>query len=186
MERPLAIATGLALLGAIGVLAYAGILRYRGRAVPPGVLRLAVALLGAGHGIGFIYFIEEPFTLAPLILIPALGTYWLVRSGRRVAAGLLLIAMGLPGALWWGSFLAQDLQDPVDLYEPILRLWWAPEVALIIIGALVARGGDRRIPATELIERTPAHVRDPIALANAFQRELAVGRSRSRPWSPSA
>lgn len=175
VERALAIATGLALLGAIGLGAYAGYLRYRGRPVPAGMLRLAAALLGAGQGVAFIFFIEDPFTLVPIIVIPALSTYWLVRGGRRVAAGLLLATLGLAGALWWGFFLFQDLLDPLDLYEPILWLWWAPEVVLLIIGALIARGGDRSVPATELIKRTPAHVRDPIALANAFQRELAVG-----------
>ena len=175
VERALAIVTGLALLGAIGVGAYAGFLRYRGRRVPAGVLRLAAGLLGAGQGVAFIFFIEDPLALVPLIVIPALGSYWLVRSGRRVAAGFLLATLGLAGALWWGFFLVQDLLDPLDLYEPILWLWWAPEVVLLIVGALVARGGDRSAPATELIKRTPAHVRDPIALANAFQRELAVG-----------
>jgi hypothetical protein len=175
VERAIATAAGLALLGAIGFGAYGGFLRYRGRPVPAGVLRLAAGLLGAGHGVAFIWFIEEPVTLAPLVAILALGAYWLVRSGRRVAAGLLLAALGLPGALWWGFFLAQDLLDPLDLYEPVLWLWWVPEVALLIIGALVARGGDRSTPAPELIKRAPAHVRDPIALANAFQRELAVG-----------
>jgi hypothetical protein len=171
----LAIATGLALLGAIGLGVYAGFLRYRGRPVPARVLRLAVGLLGAGHGTAFIYFIKDPFTLAPLIVIPALLTYWLVRGGRRVAAGILLATLGLPGALWWGFFLVQDLVDPLDLYEPVLWLWWAPEVALLIIGALVASRGDRSAPPAELIKRTPEHVRDPIALANAFHRELAVG-----------
>jgi hypothetical protein len=48
-------------------------------------------------------------------------------------------------------------------------------MALLIIGALVARGGDHASPELELLKRTPAHVRDPIALANAFNRELAVG-----------
>jgi hypothetical protein len=175
VERALALATGAALLSAIGLGIYAGFLRYRGRPVPAWVLRLAAGLLGAGQGVAFIWFIEEPLTLVALIVIPALGSYWLVKSGRRVAAGLLLATLGLLGALWWGFFIVQDLLDPLDLYQPIIWLWWAPEVALLVAGALVARGGDRSAPPTELIARTPAHVRDPIPLANAFQRELAVG-----------
>jgi len=179
VERAIAIAvalaTGFAMLNAIGFAVYAGFLRYRGRLVPAWVLRLAAGLLGIGQGVAFIWFIEEPFILVPLIVVPALGSYWLVRSGKRVAAGLLLAGLGLAGALWWGFFLVQDLLDPLDLYEPVLWLWWAPEVGLLAAGALVARLGDRSAPAPQLIERTPAHVRDPIPLANAFQRELAVG-----------
>jgi hypothetical protein len=175
VERAIALATGLALLGGLGLVAYAGFLRYRGRRAPAGVVRLAAGLLGAAHGTSFIYFIESPFTLMPLFIFAAIGAYWLVRTGKRVAAGVLSATLGLPGALWWGFFLVEDLLDPLDLYEPVLWLWWAPEVALLAVGALVARGGDRSVPAPALLERTPAQARDPIALANAFHRELALG-----------
>lgn len=179
MERAFALgfalATVLLLLGAIGLGVYMVVLRYRGRPVPAGVVRLAAGLLGTGQGVAFIWFIEEPATLVPLIVFTALPAYWLLRSGKRVAAGLLIATLGLAGGLWWGFFVVQDLLDPLDLYEPVLWLWWAPEVALIVVGTLVASRGDHKVPPVDLIKRTPAHVRDPIALASAFSRELAVG-----------
>lgn len=173
--RVIIIATTFALLGALGVGIYAGIQRYRGRTVPAGLLRVGAALLGAGLGSGFIYLIEEPTTLVPYLALPALVTYLLVQRGRRVAAGILLATLGLPGAVWWGYFLVQDILDPIDLYEAVLWLWWVPEAALLVGGTLLASRGDTSVPVRELIERTPAQIRDPIALANAFHRELAVG-----------
>lgn len=170
-----AVFTLVTLLGAIGTAVYAGSLRYRGRPIPGRVLRLAAGLLGLGQGSGFIFFIEDPSLLVPIVIFSAFPAYWLMRRGKWVAGGLLIATLGLPGALWWGFFVAKDLLDPLDLYEPVLWLWWAPEVALVIIGTLIASRGDRTVAPTELLKRMPAHVRDPIAVANAFQRELAVG-----------
>jgi hypothetical protein len=175
MERTLLVASGFALLAGIGLGVYAAVRHYRGRRAPALVTRLAVGLFAAGNGTALIYAIETPLTFVPLIGIAAFGAYWLARSGNRIAAGILLAALGLPGALWWGSFLVEDLLDPLDLYEQVLWLWWAPEAALIVIGALVALGGDRSKPVPALLTRTPTHVRDPIAVANALNRELAVG-----------
>jgi hypothetical protein len=179
VERGLLIAFALvtlvALLGAIGTAIYAGSLRYRGRPIPGRVLRLAAGLLGLGQGSGFVYFIEDPSLLVPIVIFSAFPAYWLVRRGKWVAGGLLIAMLGLPGALWWGFFVVQDLLDPLGLYDAVLWLWWAPEVAFVVIGSLIASRGDRRVAPTELLKRAPSHVRDPIALANAFQRELAVG-----------
>ena len=90
MERALAvgfaIATGLALLGAIGLGVSAAVLRYRGRPVPASVVRLAAGLLGLGQGVAFIWFIEEPATLVPLIAFAALPAYWLLRVRNSQAA----------------------------------------------------------------------------------------------------
>lgn len=176
MGSVLAITSAIGLLAAVAVGVYAIVLRLRGRTVPPAVLRVGMGLLGAGLGAGFIFAIDDdPFSLVLFLGLPAFVTYALIRRGHRVAAGILLATLGLPGALWWGFFLVQDLVDPIDLYEPVLWLWWATGAALVIGGALVARLGDRAVPPTELIPHTPAHVRDPVALATAFHRELAVG-----------
>jgi len=172
--RLLALGAAIALLGAAGVFAYAGVLRYRGRAIPRATVRLAAGLLGMGRGFGFL-FLPELTSVAPFLVVPVVTTYGLVRRGHGVAAGILLIGLGLTGAVWWGFYLLQDAIDPVISYEPILWLWWAPEVVLIVAGALLLARGDRSVPATPLFEKAAAHTRDPASIGSAILRATMIG-----------
>jgi hypothetical protein len=172
--RLMALISLLAMLGAAGVLLYAGARRYRGQAISRATVRLGAGLEGATSAIGFL-FLPELGLVALILAVPAFVTYWLLRRGHRVAAGTLLIALGLPGAAWWGFFLVQDALDPLSLYEAVLWLWWAPEVALIVGGALLIARGDREVPAPPLFEKAAAHVRDPAAIGSAILRATAIG-----------
>ena len=172
--RVMAAVTILAMLGAAGVLVYAGIQRYRGREISRATVRLVAGLEGASGAIGFLFMPELGY-VALFLAIPTFATYWLVRRGHRVAAGALLIALGLPGAVWWGYFLVQDLLDPDIAYDAALWLWWAPEVVLIAIGALLIARGDRAVAAPVLFEKAATQVRDPAAIGSAILRETAIG-----------
>ena len=164
----------LAMLGTVGVLVYAGLQRYRGRAISRATVRLAAGLEGAASAIGFL-FLSEPVYALLILVVPAFATYWLLRRGHRVAAGILLIVLGLPGAVWWGFYLVQDAVDPFVTYDAVLWLWWAPELALIVAGALLVARGDREVPAPQLFVNAPMHVRDPAVIGSSILRATAVG-----------
>jgi hypothetical protein len=164
----------LAMLGAAGVLIYAGVQRYRGRTISRWLVRLGAGLEGASAAIGFL-FIPEWGLVAAFLAVPALVTYWLVRRGDSVAAGTLLIVLGLPGAIWWGYYLVQDALDPFVSYDSVLWLWWAPEVIAILGGALLVGRGDREVPARLLFAKAPTHVRDPAAIGSAILRATMIG-----------
>jgi hypothetical protein len=164
----------LAMLGTVGVLVYAGVQRYRGRAVSRATVRLAAGLEGAASAIGFL-FLADPVYAALILAVPAFAAYWLLRRGHRVATGILLIVLGLPGAAWWGSFLVQDWMDPISLYEMVLWLWWAPEVMLIVVGVLLVVRGDRGVEAQRLLVNAATHVRDPAVIGSSILRATAIG-----------
>jgi len=174
--RLFALGVALALLAAGVVGVYAVVLRLLGRQVPSGMVRMLAGLLGAGFSIAFLYF-EEPVTLAIFMAPPAYAAYELWRRGQRIAIGTMLITLALPGAAWWGFFLVEDVLDPIDLYDSILWLWWAPEVALIVIGAVLIARGDRTVAAKEpmLFARAATHVRNPAEIANAIGRAMTIG-----------
>lgn len=164
----------LAMLGTAGVLIYAGVQRYRGRAISRATVRLGAGLDGAASAIGFL-FLPEPIYALPFLAIPAYTTFWLLRRGHRVATGILLIVLGLPGAAWWGYYLVQDALDPFVSYEAILWLWWLPEVALILVGGLLIARGDREVPAPHLFVNAATHVRDPAVIGSSILRATAIG-----------
>jgi hypothetical protein len=164
----------LATLGVAGVLIYAGIQRYRGRPISRATVRLGAGLFGASNAIAFL-FLPELWVVASFLPGPALVIYWLLRRGDWVAAGTLLIVLGLPGAVWWGYYLVQDALDPFVSYDSVLWLWWAPEVMVIFSGALLVARGDREMPAPLLFAKAPAHVRDPAAIGSAILRATTIG-----------
>jgi hypothetical protein len=164
----------LAMLGTVGVLVYAGVRRYRGRAISRATVRLAAGLEGAASAIGFL-FLSEPVFAVLILAVPAYATYWLLQRGHRVATGILLIVLGLPGAAWWGYYLVQDAVDPFVTYDAVLWLWWAPELALIVAGALLMARGDREAPAQHLFVNAATHVRDPAVIGSSILRATAIG-----------
>jgi hypothetical protein len=164
----------LAMLATFGVLVYAGVQRYRGRAISSETVRLAAGLEGAASAIGFL-FLSEPVYALPILVVPAFATYWLLQRGHRVAAGILLIVLGVPGAAWWGYYLVQDAADPFVTYDAVLWLWWLPEVALIVAGGWLIAWGDREAPAPQLFANAATHVRDPAVIGSSILRATAVG-----------
>jgi hypothetical protein len=164
----------LAMLGTVGVLVYAGVQRYRERAISSETVRLAAGLEGAASAIGFL-FLSEPVYALLILVVPAFATYWLLQRGHRVAAGILLIVLGLPGAAWWGYYVVQDAVDPFVTYDGILWLWWLPEVALIVAGAVLIARGDREAPAPHLFANAATHVRDPAVIGSSILRATAIG-----------
>lgn len=164
----------VAMIGTASVLAYAGVQRYRGRAISRATVRLAAGLEGASSAIGFLFF-SEPIIAASILAVPAFAIYWLLGRGHRIAAGILLIVLGLPGAAWWGFFLVQDAVDPFVAYDSVLWLWWAPEVVLIVSGALLLARGDRDVPPPVLLKKAAGHVRDPAAIGSAILRATSIG-----------
>lgn len=174
--RLFALGVALALLAAGVVAVFAVSLRLRGRPVRSGLVRLLGGLIGAGFSIAFLYF-DEPVTLLIFLAVPAYAAYELWKRGQRIAVGTMLITLALPGAAWWGFFLVEDQFDPFDLYDSILWLWLAPEVALIVVGGLLIVRGDRTIAAQEpmVFGRAATHVRNPVEIANAIGRAMRIG-----------
>ena len=171
-----ALAAALAMLASIGLAVFAVVLRYRGRAVPRSLIRLGAGLFGASNGIFLIYMVRADFAWVALAIVAGSFGFDLVRRGHRIAAGILLVTLGLPSGLWWGQFVVGDLLDPASLYLPELWLWWAPGPVLLVVGATLIARGDRapRAPRT-LFQPMPAHVRDPAAIADGLQRALGIG-----------
>jgi hypothetical protein len=100
---------------ALGVVAV--VLHYRGRHLPRSAVRLCAGLFGAGNGIFLIDFVRVPLALVALAIVAALFAVDLSRRGQRIAAGIMLLTLGLPSGLWWGQFVIADLRDPLDLYS---------------------------------------------------------------------
>ena len=172
--RLVALGTILAILGTAGVLIYAEVLRYRGREISPAVVRLGAGLEGAACAIGFLFIADLRF-LVLFLLVPAFFLYRLVRRGQRVAAGILLMALGSLGAAWWGYYLLQDALDPFISYESVLWLWWAPEVVLLVVGAFLIAQGDRNVAPSTLFATSASQVREPAAIGSAIMRAMSIG-----------
>jgi hypothetical protein len=174
MIRVMAFLTIVAILGVAAVLIYAGVLRYRGRAIPRGLVRLGAGLEGASSAIGFLFFADPGF-VALFLVVPAYVVYRLVKGGHRIAAGTLLLALGLPGAAWWGYYLVQDALDPLISYDAVLWLWWAPEVALLAAGAFLIARGDRDVAPPTLFTKSATQVREPAVIGSAIMRGMMIG-----------
>lgn len=172
--RLVALGTVLAILGTAGVLIYAAVLRYRGRDIPPALVRLGAGLEGAACAIGFLFVADLRF-LALFLVIPAYLIYRLLRRGQRIAAGVLLMALGSIGAVWWGYYLIQDALDPSISYDPALWLWWAPEVVLLVVGAFLIAQGDREAAPPTLFATSSSQVREPAAVGSAIMRAMSIG-----------
>jgi hypothetical protein len=137
-------------------------------------VRLGAGLEGASGAIGFLFFADPRF-VALFLVVPAYVLYRLVKGGHGIAAGTLLIALGLPGAAWWGFYLVQDALDPLTSYDAVLWLWWAPEVAVLIGGALLIARGDRIVAPRMLFVKAATQVREPAALGSAIMRAMMIG-----------
>ena len=172
--RLAALGSILAMLGAAAVLIYAGVLRYRGRTIPPAIVRLGAGFEGAACAIGFLFLPDLRF-VAVFLGVPAYLVYRLLRRGQRVAAGTLLMALGSLGAVWWGFFLLQDALDPLISYDSVLWLWWAPEVVLLVLGAFLIAQGDREVAPTTLFPTSATQVREPAAIGSAMVRAMSIG-----------
>jgi hypothetical protein len=88
---------------------------------------------------------------------------------------LLLTALGLPTALWWGYFLIEDALQPLVSYDAVLWVWWAPEVALMVAGALLIARGDRIVAPPTLFVKAATQVREPAAVGSAIMRAMSIG-----------
>lgn len=156
-------------------LVYAIIQRYRLRNLQAVLKWSGAFVLGFGLSGMFVFFITQPVivvvTSLPLLWI----TFLLARSGRFRLAGLAILGLCLPGAVWWGRFLVQDALDPFPLYDEALLLWWLPE----LVGVIMAMGlmiiGDRPVPVPRVMRRPPNAVREPMALGNALSAAIAFG-----------
>jgi hypothetical protein len=150
------------------------VLRFRRGRAPTWLGVLCVVVFGLQSGALAILFIREPMLLASDALAVAVFAWLLVRANRWRTTGVLLIACGLFGVLWWGYFVVQDLVDPADLYQPELWLWWAPSALLILAGAVLATRRDRATEKT-IFPIAPTLHRDPMALGTAIVREVSIG-----------
>src|SRR4029078_7561417 len=124
--------------------------------------------------IGFL-FLSEPLFALLILFVPAYATYWLLQRVHRIGTGILVAVLGLPGAVWWGYYLAQDAVDPSVSYDAVLWLWWLPEVALIVAGAFLIARGDRGAPGAHLFINAPTHVRDPAVIGSSILRATTIG-----------
>jgi hypothetical protein len=172
--RLVALGTVLAILGAAAVLIYAAVLRYRGRDISPPLVRLGAGFEGAACAFGFLFMPDLRF-IALFLAIPVYLVYRLLRRGQRIAAGALLMALGSLGAVWWGYYLVQDAFDPFISYDPALWLWWAPEVALLVVGAFLIARGDREVAPPTLFATSASQVREPAAVGSAIMRAMSIG-----------
>jgi hypothetical protein len=160
----------LLLVAAIAML----VLRFRSRRIPTWLGVLCVVVFGLQSSALAILFVREPLLLAADAVGVAILAWFLLRAKRWRTTGVLLIASGLLGALWWGLFVVQDLADPADLYQPELLLWWTPGAMLIVAGAILATRRDRVIERP-IFPQAPTLHRDPMALGTAIVREVSIG-----------
>jgi hypothetical protein len=159
----------------IGLLVYALFRRYHGRSVPAWTQWSGAFLTGFALSSPFIFFITEPIWLV-LGSVPLLWIAWLLaRSGRRRLAGLAILGLALPGAVWWGRFLVEDALNPFSLYDEVLLLWWLPAMAGVIVAVALIVAGDRRDRVARVMKRPPNAVRDPMALGNALGAAVSFG-----------
>lgn len=175
MERWMILAAAGAQLAAAGLGLYAAVRRYRGRATPRVLTRLAAGLLGAGLGVFMFFFVRQPVLLAWFLVFPALVAFAFVHGGQRIAGGILLVSLGLPSLLWWGYFLVADTLDPTVEYLPTLWLWWAPGPILVIAGTALLLAGDPPARARRTFETMPGHVRNPAAIVDGIQQATGLG-----------
>jgi hypothetical protein len=175
VSRLLALAALLALIALIGLAAFAVSLRYRGRPVPRGLIYAIGALVGLGHGIAAVLLIREPLVLASAVTPPAVLVWATLSRGLRRAAGVTLLAFGLPAALWWGWFVIRDALDPTVAYLPTLWGWWALGALPAVAGATLIVIGDRAAPPVQVFPRAGGQVRDPAPVASALSREISIG-----------
>jgi len=164
------VSAALVLVAAVAML----ILRFRGRTLPTWLIRSTVLLLALQSGVGGIIFIRTPPMLISIAGQTAVVVWLLWRAGRLTTTGILLIATGAFGAVWWGYFLLRDLLDPSDLYEAVLLLWWAPSAILVVAGAILLPLSDR-IVEKPMFPQAPSLKRDPMPIGSALQRESAIG-----------
>ncbi|HEX2195089.1 MAG TPA: hypothetical protein VHK63_09070 [Candidatus Limnocylindria bacterium] len=157
-----------------GLGAFALVRRYAGRPIPAWASWTLALVVGFSLSAAFVLIPPEWVLVAALSLAP-LGIVWLeLRRGARRNAGFLLLGLSLPGAVWWGRFVVEDLLDPLVDYDPALLLWWAPPLLGLAVALVLLALPDR--PHRARIGSRPTSVaRDPLAVANAFQEALQIG-----------
>jgi hypothetical protein len=161
-------------LALVGSLATMLVLRFRGRSIPPWLVRCAVAALGLQSGLTAILFVRQPTIFGALAVQLGVAIWFLWRAAGKTSTGMLLLLTALPGALWWGFFLVQDAIDPADLYLPNLWLWFAPSAVLLVVGGFLVRLGDLHVEGP-VFPQAASLRRDPMPLANALARESSIG-----------
>jgi hypothetical protein len=159
----------------LALLGFALVRRYRGQRTPRWVSWPAAFLLGFALSPAFILFITSPLWSGGLALLVGWTAWQLVRGGRFRVAGMLVLGLCLPGLLWWGSLLVEDALDPLSLYEPVLVLWWLPELVGVVMAIGLIVIGDHPAGRVEVIRRPPNVARHPTALGNALQHSLLFG-----------
>jgi hypothetical protein len=159
----------------VGLLAYAMVRRYRGLPIPGWVLGSGSFVLGFSLSSALVLFVTEPIWVAALSA-PALWIAWQgARRGRLRLAGLVVLGLALPGAVWWGRFVIEDVLDPASLYEPVLLLWWLPGLLGVLAAVALLIVGDGPDTVPPVMRRPPNVARDPMALGNALQRAIQFG-----------
>lgn len=159
----------------LAVLAYAMVRRYRGRPIPRWAAWAASLLVGLSLSPMLILFGDRPAWVVAISAPVAWIAWQMARRGRRRLAGLTLLGLGLPAAIWWGRFVIEDLLDPASLYQPVLLLWWLPGLVAVIGAAALLLIGDGPVTDPPVIRRPPNVARDPMALANALNRAIQFG-----------
>jgi hypothetical protein len=172
MERMLALMMVAGLLTAVVVLVYAGVQRYRQQTIPRLAGYVGVAALGLGWSPTLIWFAGEPLRL---LLAVACGTgvvaLLLAFTHRYRLAGVLFLAVGLPGTLWWGRYIVEDVLDHSFSYEPILLGWFVPGLGLVFLGAVGIAAGNRTAWEASLGMAEPRAA----SLAAAIMRDQSIG-----------
>ena len=156
-------------------LVWAIALRYRGRSLPDWAALAGAFLLGFALSANFVFFISEPIFLIATCVPVLWIAFLLARSGRFRHAGLAVLGLCLPGALWWGRFYYQDVVDPAPLYDEAIRLWFLVPLVGAIMGIGLFVMGDRSEPVPRVMRRPPNAVRDPMTLGGVLSADVAIG-----------
>jgi hypothetical protein len=160
---------------AVGLTVAAVVMRYRRAAVPVWVGWLAAGAMGAGTGFGAILEVRDPPVLVALVWLPVLLlTLIAVRLGRRIAAGILLVLLGIPGMALWGHLLLHDAISSAASSAPTLWLWWLAPTTAVLAGLALILSSDRPQPARPLLAAAASHVRDPGVLLAAMRGEVSL------------